>query len=276
MSVPKHAGDVTPPIAARPSQALLHEVGVVLQRGQDLGLFVVLVSDFLVVGHEPAGHEVVVVRVELIPAEPLFVGEAVLEGRVFDDAAAVGNGPSGEARQTAVHVHAGGAVEVPPLEVEGVEVAVNASLETGRLRTLQPLIGPHRAVAVILQRGQDPRQQLRRPEHVVVGKDRNGRADFGDRSNHLSPFVGICHAADSDLRRPHALDHGRRSLQIGIDRDQEDFKRLGDEDAADGVPQLGAGAFDRRDDDGDILRRQPRTVRDGDGPESAEGHQVHD
>lgn len=61
------------------------------------------------------------------------------------------------------------------------------------------------------------------------------------------------HAADSDFGSAHLLDHGFGTFLVGLDSDQNDFKRLGDEDTLNGIHEFIAAAFKRRDDDGDML-----------------------
>ena len=48
MSLAKHAGDVAPPVAARPSQTLFKELGIIFKSGLDLSLILIVVPDCLI------------------------------------------------------------------------------------------------------------------------------------------------------------------------------------------------------------------------------------
>ena len=95
MPVTEHAGDVTPPIASGPAQTLFQEFGIVFERRQDFRLFMMLIGYFLPMRNKPSGDEVVVISVELVLTEPLFMGELICKRLIPKNAGPVGHGPSG-------------------------------------------------------------------------------------------------------------------------------------------------------------------------------------
>ena len=116
VSLDKQAGQIAAPVAANPAETLTEEFRTILKSGLHLSLLVILHADFPIVCIKPASDEVVIIGVELT-GSPLFVGEAVGESLVLEDAAAVCSTASGEARETAVDVKTCRAVEVTAFQV---------------------------------------------------------------------------------------------------------------------------------------------------------------
>lgn len=98
MSLTKHAGDVTPPIAAGPTQTLFQELGIIFKRSLDLSFFVILVPDCLIMGDQPSRDEIVIVSIQLITAKPFLMGEAIDKGIVSEDFGSVCHRPARKAR----------------------------------------------------------------------------------------------------------------------------------------------------------------------------------
>ena len=71
VSLNECTGPVGSDIAACPSRTLIEKLDVVLQRGFDLTLLVVLDPSFPSIRDEPACDKVVVIRIELILPPPL-------------------------------------------------------------------------------------------------------------------------------------------------------------------------------------------------------------
>ncbi|KAI2018457.1 hypothetical protein LOZ48_006779, partial [Ophidiomyces ophidiicola] len=266
-------GQVAAPVAARPAHALLQELGVVLERGLDLGLGVVLEVRLPAVRDHPAREEVVVVGVELVaPEPPLLVREAVGEGAVLEDARPVRHRAPGQARHAAVHVRRRRAVEVAPLQVQRAqEVPQPLRRQQRRARAAaavrtapQPLARRHAAVRRVgVERGQHPLELGGGPGDVVVDEDGDLGAHLGDGAHHLAALVGLGDAEQLDARARgrHGVQHAARGGHVGVNGDEDDLVRLVQQDGADGLLQLGAAALQRGDDDGGILRRQGGTVR---------------
>lgn len=127
MSLHKHAGQIAAPIAPGPPDALLEKVCVVGQRSLDFDLWMVLHVGFPAVRHHPAGDEVVIVRIELVLAEPPpFIGEGVGKCRILEDFGAIGDGPARHAGDAAVDVGGGCTVKVSAFEVQCAKEAPNA------------------------------------------------------------------------------------------------------------------------------------------------------
>ena len=266
VSLKKHASEIAPPVAARPPKALLQEFRIVLQRGLHFGLFVILVPDPFPVRNQPPGDEIVIVGVESIPAEPLFVRELVDESVISQDFGPISHRSPGQARKPAVHVHTRRTIEVAPLQIECTQVAPDALRQVGAVSPSKPLIGTHSAESFVFQRGEHPGKQFRGPGDIVVGKHRDFGLNLGKHTNQLTALVGMSQGEDSDLGSPHGLQHQSGFQLIGLDRHQENLERLRGQDTADGIPQLLPSPLNRWNHHGDILRRQPRVVRDGNGP----------
>ncbi len=149
----------------------------------------------------PPGNEIIIIGVELILLTPVFVREVVGEGGVLQDMSAVGHRPSRQTRNAAVQMCRGRDLKVPPLEIDGAE-------ERPDVRPLgapQTLTGPHTANLRLLEGGQHPREDGWRPDHVVVRKNGDFRADFGDGTAHLAALVRARDAEGAQARRVNRL-----------------------------------------------------------------------
>lgn len=234
-----------------------------------------LKRDFLPVRYEPPGDEIVVVRIELVLAEPLLVRELVREGRISQNAGPVGDRPSGQAWQSTVYEHARSTVEIASLEIESAKVAPHSLLQIGRFSTSESLVGTHAAIALIFQRRQHPRQKGRGPCDVVVRKDGDICLDFRDSSNNLTALVGLGNTVNADGGEIQLLDDMLCVLLLGSNSDQDDLVRLGRQDTSNGIPQLAPVAIKGRNYDGNVLRRQPRTIGYRYWSMQAETQQIH-
>lgn len=270
----KHTGQVTAPVASRPSCTLLQEFGVVFQCSLNLGFWVVLHEGFPAMRHHPTGNEVVIVCIQLVFAEPPFlVGEGTGEHLILENLGAICDTATRHARQAAVQVRCRCTLKVPALQVQGTQEIVNALGERWRSSTAQSLTGHHTTVSLILfKRGQNPRHSSTRPAHVVVRKYCNGRADFWDSPSHLTALIGVGNSeqTNSRLGRGHGMEHVFSFLPIGLDRHQKKLVGPVVENRPDGLNQFIATALQRRDDYRDILRGQFRVFRRRDGFEGPE------
>jgi hypothetical protein len=123
----QHALHVAPPVASRPAKALLEELGVVFERGAQLGLLAILDVGPPAVGDHPSSNEVVVVTIELIPPEqPVFVSEAIGEGRVLQDHGPIARGPTRQTGDATINVSSGRNFKVASFEVESAQEAPDA------------------------------------------------------------------------------------------------------------------------------------------------------
>ena len=213
---------------------------------------------------DPSGHEVVVVGVQLVLFAPVFVREAVHEGRVLQDVGAVGRRPTRQARDAPVQMRRGRDLKVSPLEVDGAQEAP----EVGPLGAPEPLARSHAADAFLLERGEHPLQDRGGPAHVVVGEDGDPRADLGDGPAHLATLVGLGHAEGSQpRRRQHGPHQPRQSLAMGVGRHQQDLERPGRETAPDRLAQALAIALERRYDDRHVVGVEGRLLGERDWSE---------
>lgn len=84
------------------------------------------------------------------------------------------------------------------------------------------------------------------------------------------------HAAYTDFSSSHLLDHGFGPVLVGLDGDQDDFKRFGHENTLNRVHEFVTAAFKRRDDDGDMLWGKSWIFRNRNRLQSAKGIKVDD
>jgi hypothetical protein len=271
----KQARQVASPVAPGPAKALVQELPIVLERGLDFALGMVLHVRLPAVGDHPAGDEVVVVRVELILTEPPFlVGEASGELFVLQDVRAIGHGATGHARHPAIHVRGCRTVKVAPFEVQSAEEAVDSLRDGGRLGSSKPLAGHDATKLVVLKGSQHPQERLARPGNIVIRKHNDLGRDFGDGTCHLTSLVGLFdgHAPQAVVvRRWHLADCHLCFVQIVVHSHQDEFFGFVLEDRLDGVFQLLALAVESWQDDGDMLGGQRRFLWRGnwlEGPES--------
>lgn len=255
------AGPVASPVAARPAGALVEELGAVLQRRLNLALALVLDPGLPLVADEPARDKVVVVSVQ-DPLPPLFRLEAVEEVMALEDVGAVGAGAARHARGAAVHVVRGRDLKVAALNVGGAEPVPDADGPGRRPLALDPLAGADAAHLGVLKGGQDPGHQRRRPGHVVVSHDGDGRLDAGQGLADLQALVGNGRVHDADLgvvERPGQLVQ-RLALVVGGDKNQ--LGGLAGQDALKRRAQLLKHVMDGRDDDRDIFVGKRRLAGD--------------
>lgn len=219
MSLTKHASDVTSPIAARPTQTLFQELGVIFQSSLDLCFFMVLVPDGLIMGDQPSRDKIVIVGIQLVTAKPFLMGEAIDKGIVSKDFGSVCNRPARKARQAAIHVHTSSAIEISSLKVESTKVAPNSLSKARCLRSSKPLICTNTTKPLIFQRSQHPRKQFWWPSDIVIRENSDVSFDLGNCTNHLPSFVRVGDAAHADFGGAHVLHHQLCSRFVSFDRD---------------------------------------------------------
>lgn len=274
----KHAGQVTAPVASRPSCTLFQELRVVFQRSLDLGFRVVLHEGFPAMRHHPTGNEVVIVRIQLVFAEPPFlIGEGIGEHFILENLGAICDTASRHARQAAIHVRRSCTLKISALQVQGTQEIVDALGERWRSSTAQTLTGHHTTVPLVLLEGsQNPRHGSTRPAHVVIRKDCNGRADFWDGPSHLTALIGVSNGEQTNPRlgRGHGMEHVLSLLPIGLDCHQKKLVGPVVENCPDGLKQFITTPLQRWDDYRNILRGQFRVFRRRDGLEGPEGYEA--
>lgn len=158
MTIAEHARHVAPPIAPSPPETLSQEFRIVLQGRLDLRFLVILIPNPLPVRNQPPRDKIIVICVELISTKPFLVRKALNKCRIFQDTGPVCNGPPRETGNPSVHVHARGAVEIAPFQVQRSQKAPQTLTEGRALRASQPLIRPDSPVSVLFQRSQHPRK----------------------------------------------------------------------------------------------------------------------
>ena len=147
----KHTGQIASPVAAGPSSTLLQEDLVVLERGLDFGLGMVLHPGLPAMRHHPASDEVVVVGIQLVLAKPpLFVGEPMGENLVLHDMGPVRYRSARHAREPSIDMGGCRTVKVSPLEVQRSEEAPDALGEGRGDVPTQTLTGDDAAIALVL------------------------------------------------------------------------------------------------------------------------------
>jgi hypothetical protein len=225
VALSKQTCQITPPVAACPAETLLEELGVVLQGGLDFALRMILHAHLMLVIDKPAGDEIVVIGIQLILSEPpLLVGEAIGEVDILQNARTVGTGPSRDTGHTSIHVRSSSTVEIASLEIECTQEAIYALTKGGILSSAQSLTGDDSPIDLILERRQDPLQQLDRPVHIIVSKDNDLGTHFRNSSSHLPSLVCLLdrHASQAALLTcRHLADRSLRFMQIVVDRDQD-------------------------------------------------------
>lgn len=221
--------------------------------------------------HRPSGDEVIVVRVEVVAAEPRLVGEAKGEGLVLEHVGPIGHCPTREAWQASVHMRTSSTVEIPPLQIQCPKIIVDPLRWARFLCSAQALTSPHPTHARILKRCKYPMEDLRGPCNIVICEDGDVCLDFWYGSSHLTSFVGLRYAENADTGGLHAFDHLPGTFEIHIDGDQQNFKRLCAEERLNGLPQLFSITVDGRDNNSDVLRSQRRNLWYRNGPNGPKG-----
>lgn len=252
MSLGEEAGIVAPPVAARPPRALEQELGVVLERRLDLTLAVVLDPRLPPVRDQPAGDEVVVVRVQLELAPALRL-EAVQEQGALQDLRSEGAGPARHARGAAINPVSGRDLEVASLDVGRAQPIVDPCRNRPGPDSLDALTGTNTPYSRILERGQEPGQDRAWPRDIVVRHDGDGGLDAGDGLADLDALIRDGGVEDADVGRLERLDKREELLIFVRGRDEEELIGVTGEDALQSLPQLLEVIVDGGDDDRHIL-----------------------
>lgn len=179
---------VAPPVASRPSGALVEELHAVLQSRLKLTFSLILDPGFPLVTDEPSCDKVVVVGIENV-VPPLFPLKAVKELCTLQNLRAVGAGASRHARRAAIDVVGGGDLKVAALNVSGTQPVEDARLQVGVPLPANSLACSHATNLGVLKRSQDPRHQGLWPFNVVICHDGDGGPDVRQCSTHLHAFV---------------------------------------------------------------------------------------
>lgn len=248
MALHKHARDVTSPIATYPAKTLAQILWAVFQSSLYFCLFVVLHFNFPAMRIHPSSDEVVVVGVQLAGA-PFLVRESVSKVFRVEDCTAVGNGPTGKARQATIYMQAGRAIKVASFEISRPEEAPNAHA----LLPLQSLRGADPTDQRVFKRCQYPRDDSGRPDDIVVDEYGDLRLHFGNGPAHLPPLVGLANAEHADLFGVDSIGYLSQGLGVRVDGDENDLVRLGFHTGPECLCKLLATSGDGRADDGDIL-----------------------
>lgn len=246
------AGPVASPVATRPAGALIQELGAVLQSCLNLAFALILDPSLPLVAHQPSRDKVVVVSIQ-DPLSPLLRLEAIEEVVALEDGRSVRSSAAGHARCAAIHVVRGRDLKVAALNVCGAEPVPDAHRPRGRPLTLDSLTGTNAAHLGVLEGGQDPGHQRRRPRDIVVGHDGNGSLNAGQSLADLEALVGNGRVHDTDLgvvERPGQLVESL-ALVVGCDKNQ--LGRLAGKDALQRRAELLKHIMNGRNNDRDVV-----------------------
>lgn len=245
------AGQIAPPVAAHPSQALAEVLLVVFQRRLHLALAVVLQLYLPVVREQPSRDEVVVVGIQEVVASPRFVGEAVGEVWILQDFRAVGDCPPRQTGKPAVEPIACRTVKGPPHKVDGTqELPDVVSVLSAEL-----LVRSHAADACIFKRCQHPFVEFLRQPHVVVQQQCDLSSHLWDCSGKLASFVGLAYRQHLDLLgAAHLFHHLVQSLHARVGSHEQQLKWLETVRSLNSFFQLLDVFGNGWDDDGNIFR----------------------
>jgi hypothetical protein len=250
VSLRKDAPKVGPPRVPRPPKDLQDEPPVRLHRREELGLLADLDVRVPAVGDHPPGKKLVVARVEVVLAEPEVVREAVEKVGVLEDDRPVGGRSSRETRDAAVDVSRRCDLDVADGKTEGGEDFPDGHLVPDGL---DPLRRSHAADFLILEAGEDGREEGGRPDCVVVGEENDVGRRVPDAVTHLEPLVGERYGEHSDPRRVHGVGEVLKRAEHALFGDDDDFFGLADEPGVGGFFELLAGV-NGGNDDGDVFR----------------------
>lgn len=249
MTFREHRLEIASPVTANPAKALADVLGAVLERGLNLGFFVVLHTDLPVVEVEPPRNEVIVISVQLT-CSPSFVGEIMRECILLQDAASVSHGTARKAGESTVNVQTSRAIKVATFEVGGTQETPHAH----SLRPSKSLRGTNATSLGVLKGCQHPLKDLCRPHNIIVHEDGDPGLNFWYRPAHLPALVRLPDAQDTNLLGVDFVRQLGEVIDIGVDGDQYQFIRLSLEASLESGLEFIATLGDGRQDDGDILR----------------------
>jgi len=106
---------------------------------------------------------------------------------------------------------------------------------------------------LVLERGQHPLQDCRRPDDIVVGKDGDFSSNLWDSLAHLATLVGLWDTDDSDFLAINGRRHPPSIFYIGINRDDYDLVGLSCQTGLDSPAKLVSVSIDGGDNDGNIV-----------------------
>lgn len=259
VSLGHKTGPVAAPVAPGPTGALVEELETVLQGGLDLALAFVLNPGLPLVAHQPARDKVVVVCVEDILSPTLRL-ESFQEVVALQNLGAISTGAARHARCAAVHAVGGRDLEVPPLDVRRSQPVEDLRSKRAIPLASDTLAGADAPDPGILERGQDPGQELLRPGDVVVGHYSDGRPDLWQRCADLEALVGNrgVEDADGNLRLLQGLGQFFQSLGLVHRCHQDHLGRSSGQNAEERRTELINGIVDGGQDHGHIFRVERR------------------
>ena len=192
MPLVEQARQVTSPIAPCPSKALVQELSIVLQCCLDFAFRMVLHIRLPTMRNHPAGDEIVVIRVELILAEPPFlIGEASCELLILQNVRTIGDCTTRHARYPAIHVRSCSTVEIPSFEIQSAEEAIDSLRESWTKCSSKSLACHNSTKLLILKGSKHPQEGLAGPGDIVVRKDDDPGPDFRYSTCHLTPLIRL-------------------------------------------------------------------------------------
>lgn len=230
VSLCDEASIIASPVAACPSGTLVQELDVVLKGCLNLGLPVVLNPCLPLLRDQPASHEIIVVRIELILTPALSL-EAFQEQRALQNIGAKGARAARHAGGPSINPVGCRDLEVSSLNVCSPQPVVNSGHNRTRSDSLDSLTRANASDFRIFEWSQQPGQNCARPRDIVVCHDYDGRLDLRDGFADLDPLVCNWDLKNSNIGGLESLCKFDKLGVFAGRGDQEQFEGVARENA---------------------------------------------
>ena len=197
----------------------------------------------------PPSEELVVTRVQLVLPEPVVVREAVQELGVLQDDRAIGGSTTRQTGQTTVDVGRRRNLDVPDRETEGSQDLPDRHPLADWLHALRRA---DTADLLVLEAGEDVREERRRPDGVVISEHDDISGGVFDAVRHLETLVGERDGQDANALRVDGVREVLERSEHLLLGDDENLLGLANEPTVGSLLELFSGV-DGGDDDRDIF-----------------------
>lgn len=237
MLLANETGPVASPVAARPTSALIKELGAIFESCLNLALAVVLDPCLPLMAYKPACDKVVVVGVEN-PFSPFLILEAVKEVVALQNFRSVSACATRHARCTAVHVVRSRDLKVAAFNVCGAEPVPQAVGKRSIPFSTDSLVCPNTAHLWVLERSENPGHESRGPGDIVISHDGNGRLDMRQSLANLKTLVGNWSVENANVRVPEGSSELIQIFPLVVRCHQDELRRVGSKNALQRVSKL--------------------------------------